>query len=289
MRTAGFSLNINDPQTRIERSFDFVGERPVKYYNSNKYFINVVETVPSGISNADWTKVLNNPIPAVNPDTTRYILRVYKIRSGVFSEVEFGTGSGQYEYNSGTNTLTVHNADSADVYKIQYTAATYITGQQPFVKNDSDMVGVQPFYVSLYIGSGNYLHKIQSATVDVRFDRTDYYEVGSQDVVQRGVANKTVTLTLNKFLDEDNTLEEVLRGVSAGYGVIDPYKYSEAINFVCKIYSDETKQTFKWGFKIENLSPTEVANPTSVGNQTGDNVTLESSQMVMSDTEGDLA
>lgn len=293
LRVAGFALNISDPDARIERTFDLAGEHAILWQGNNKYFVNLTETVDSGeVTAGDWTKTLNDPVPVADPDyvsgSHEYILRVVRVRSGVATELNEGTGTDEYEYDNVTNILTVHDAVVGDTVKIQYTASTYITAQDPFTKNDSDLAGVLPYAVSLWIGSGNYMYKLQSANIDVRFDRTDYKEIGNKNVVQRGIRNKTVTVTLGRLL-EDITIDEILRGVGANYGKIDVEKFADDIQIVGKIYATDAKSTFKWGFKITNLSPTEVRTGASVDEYANRDITLESEDMIFSDTEGDLA
>ena len=289
LRVAGFSLNIADPDAKIERRFDLVGEVMKEFQNNNKYVIYKLETADSGeITGADWSITLNDPVPVEDPKTSgKYIFRVTRIRGGVTTDLSAGTGTDQYEYDSGTNVLTVHNAQVGDSYKIFYTASSYISGQSIWTNNDSDVGATLAYNVSLWLG-GQALTRVQGVTVDVRFAREDHKEVGNKEVVQRGVTEKTVTLTLPRFL-ETYTIEEILAGKSSGFGHLDIEDYLDNISFVMKFYSDVAKTQFKWGIKITNLSPTENRTGVAVDGYTTRDLTLESESMIISDTESDLA
>ncbi|RLE64488.1 MAG: hypothetical protein DRJ38_05440 [Thermoprotei archaeon] len=289
LRVAGFSINVADPDAKIERSFDLVGDALKEFQGNQKYVIYKMETVDSAeVVADDWTITLNDPTPVEDEKTAgKYIMRVTRIRSGVSTDLSLGTGTNQYEYNSGAGVLTVHDAQVSDVYKIWYTAGSLPSGDTTWTNNDSDVGATLAYNVSMTLG-GVSLDKLQSVGIDVRFDREDNKEVGNREVTQRGITNKTVTLSIPRLL-ETYAIEEILLGKSSGFGHIDPEDYLDNIPFVMKVYSDVAKTNFKWGVKITNMSPTEDNISIAIDGYTNKNLTLESETMIISDNEADLA
>lgn len=290
LRCSGFSITASDPDSKIERSFDVVGEGAVAFQGNNKYLIAKTEIANTGeLVSTDWSIVLNDPAPVESPVTAdKYIYRVTRIRSGVATDLAEGSGTSQWEYVSGTTTLTVHNAVVGDYYKIFYTATTYGTGDY-WTNNDVDPGAVQAYNISMWIGSGsNALTRVQSCTIDVTFERADVGEIGNKEKVVYGVNSNTVTLTLPRKL-EDYVLDAILQGESTSFGEIDIQNYLSTIDFVMKVYTDSTKTTFAWGLKISNLSPTETSQNVEIDGYVDYGMTLESESMVISESESDLA
>lgn len=283
-RLTGFSITIGDPTALISRRFSFTGEEAVLWQGNNKYYIEQVETVASGelsgVGGDDFVVTLNNPVPVADPDNSGvYILRVVRVRSSVTSELTLTT---DYTF-SAPSTFTVLSAQVGDVYKIYYTATTYVDGGTAyFTANDSDLFGIRAHSAVLYLGTSNRLYKVQSATIDVRFDREDIKEIGNPDVVARGVKNKTVTVTLGGLLDSDLTLEEVLRGESSGYGKINYDSLSNNLTFICALYSDSGHGTFKMGYKATKMAVTDIKPGTgNVDSHADQSVTLQGEDLTI--------
>ena len=204
----------------VERTFDFVGEAAWTWDSTNKYLIAASKTVVSG-DLLSWNSIeltigagdyATYPDPVADPDkaakteTEQYIIKVYRVRSGSASEL---TAVTDYTYVDSTKKLTILSAQADDVYKFYYTASSYISGASIFTNNDSDYGAAEAYYASIYLyvpasgkpSANDYQYKLQSVSIDVRFDRTDYKEIGNRETVQRGVRETTVTVTLGKFLD----------------------------------------------------------------------------------------
>ena len=122
---------------------------------------------------------------------------------------------------------------------------------------------------------------MQSVTLDVTFDRQDLREIGNKNVVQRGVNNSTVSVTLGRML-EQFTVEEVLRGVASGYGVIDVEKLTDSAALIIKIYDDNDKTNFKYGFKATGLSAMELREGAAVNEYVSKDATLEGEDLTIS-------
>jgi hypothetical protein len=256
LRTAGFSLNIGDPDALAERNFTLVGEDEYFWQNNNKYVVFFKVTAPSNASN--WIVEIGAsgqtgyPYPVKDPDTSgSYIFRIVRVRSGVSTFLTEGT---DYTYNSGNRQITILTTTFGDVYKIWYTATTYISATDPFTVNDSDLDAIGAECFSIYLTTGQYIYRLQSVAVDVTFDRQDLKEIGNQNVVSTGVRNKTVRITLGRIL-ETFTIEEILRNkVGSSWGKLDPRMFTDNLKLYVRIYDDKDKDTFKLGYSFANLA-----------------------------------
>ncbi len=274
MKTAGFSFSIGDPQAIMERSFDFVGEEAIIWQGDNKYFIYQEHDAGSA---GDDTITLDNTA-VVDPDIAdQYMVRVVRVTdAGVTTVLSKADG----DYTEDATTVTIATIDTDDRIKLYYTSSTAPTVQ--FTPNTVDPEALLGDSVDIYLyipasskpSSSDYIYRLQSVTLDVRFDRQDLREIGSKDVKQRGVRDTTVTVTLGRIL-EDATVEEVLRGVATGYGKIDVSKLSDEIALIIKVYSDNTKDTLKYGYIATGLSPTELRGSASVNEYIRQDATLE--------------
>lgn len=285
LRTAGFSINIGDPQAMIERNFDFTGEIYNIYQGNNKYIIFDSYTCGSGSDN-DIDLTAKPPI--ADPDNpTSYMIRVVQVSGGVSTELVSGTG---YTYSNSTKILTITSVTAGDIIKYWYSSSSAPTTQ--FTNNDSDVAGILGDCVSLYLyipasgkpGSSDYLYRVQSASIDVRFDREDLREIGNKNVIQRGIKNSTVTVNIGRKL-EQFTIEEVLRGEAAGYGKLDVDKLTDNASFIIKIFSDNTKTTFKYGMRIDNLTATTIKASATKNEYVNGDVTMESEDCIISADE----
>ncbi len=285
LRTSGFSLTIGEPQGMIERGFDFVGESALILQGNNKYLIVNRHEAGSAGDNVIDLGATGVQTPAENPDNAgKYMFRVVRIRGSVTTELVEIT---DYSYSDGTKELTIVSIATSDVIKSYYSSAT--APDNEFTLNDSDVAGLVGESVSIYLyipGSGkpsasDYIYRVQSVTLDVTFDREDVREIGNKEVVQRGVRTSTVTVTLGRIL-ESFTIEEVLRGVVADYGIIDVEKLTDQATLIIKVFDDNTKGTFKYGFKATGLTPTEMRPGVGVNEYVKKDNSLEGEALIIS-------
>jgi len=286
LRVSGFSFSIADPDAVIERTFDFVGEKAHIFQGNNKYFIYnraLMESGDTGDVDIDLSAkppVLNPDLPA--GDDSDYFLRILRVRGTATTELAFTT---DYTYVSGTQILTVKNSQVGDVVKTYYTSST--APDTLFSNNDSDTAGVLADSVDIELVSSGTLYRLQSASIEVAFDREDNKEIGNKEVVQRGISDKTVTVTLGRLL-EDFSLEEAMRGVSADYGNIDVSLLEDDLALVIKVYTDNTKSTFKYGLKATGLSPVDLGGGATVQEYTNRDVSLEGKSLTITADELEL-
>lgn len=259
-RVSGFSVNVGDPEALIERNFTLVGEDEVMLKDGGKYLIHKRFTATGG---ADETFTVNDPVPAADPDNSgQFLFKVVRVRSGTATELVHGTN---WSYD-GTDTLTINGTSVAgDVIKVWYSAASYVGGETPFTVNDSDLAGVSADSCDIFLVTTDRVSRLQSVSLEVSLDRYDVKEVGNKDTVAYGTRDITTRVTLGKIL-EDYTIEEILRGKAGqSYSKIDVREFSSNLSLIIKIYEDNSKETFKMGYKCTDLAPsgTELGTPTS--------------------------
>ncbi len=286
LRLAGFSINSADPDAKIERNFDLVGEAAHVFQGANKYLVAKRELADTGeVAGGDWTYTANDPVPVEDPANAGvFFMRVTRIRAGVTTDLVAGAGTNQHEFSAPT--LTVHDAVVGDYYKLFYTAVALPAAESKWTDEDTAPGATLAYNVTVLLGSTE-LTKIQSVGIDVRFEREDWKEQGNKEIVQRGVNDRTVTITLPRLL-EDYTLDELLLGESAGFGHIDIENYLDNLTFRFKVFTDDGKGTMAWGMKITNCTPTEVKTPIAVDGYTNRDLTLASESFVISTTEGTI-
>ncbi len=289
-RLSGFSLNIGDPDALIERTFTLVGENEITFQGGNKYLVQIQDTSCSGaahtiiIGSGDWT---NYPTPVIDPDlsgSTRYILKIVKQTSaGAVSEL----AASDWTYDPPSKTITIAASVTGDIYKVYYSAATYITGTTVWTDNDTDAAGLKAEWCSIYLSTSNYVYKLQSVGIDITFDRFDVREIGNDEIVARGVRDVTTRVTLGRILDE-YTIEEVMRGEVADYGKLDVREFTSDFNLIIKLYSDEKKGTFRLGYKFSDLAPVGVDAGAPLNEYVTRGVTLEGEEGFVTNTEAQL-
>lgn len=289
LRVAGFEFDIGDPMAISERSFSLVGEDEIFWQNNNKYLIYFTD---SGATTGPYSITIgagsyaNYPLPVLDPDTSAtYLLKIIRVRSGTSTLLVQGT---DYTYNSGTHVLNFSAAVSGDTYKVWYTATTYITSQTPFVNNDTDMAGLPAEQTSIYLATSQYVYRLQSVKVSVKFDRTDLKEIGNTEVVSRGVKNKTVNITLGRTL-ETFTVEEILRGkLGASWGKLNPRQFQDNIKLIVKTYDSAKKTTFKLGYSATNLAPISLDGSVPLNDYATRGVQLEGEDLTITNIEASL-
>lgn len=292
LRVSSFSFSASEPQGAIERSFDLVGENASILQGNNKYYIYEEHEVGSGtddeidLSAKEPTKRPDEP----EGDNSDYFFRVLRVRDGSTSELTYDD---DYTYNETTKKLTVNSVETDDLIKIYYSSST--APDTLFENNDTDPAAISGESVSIYLyvpasgkpSSSDYIYKLQSADIEASLDREDLFALGNKNVVQRGVTDKTVTVTLSRFY-ENATVEEVLRGVSSDYGELDISKFTDDASLIIKVFSDNTKNTFKYGLKVDDLSVSDLNLGIDVNEYHQREVTAEAENVTITEDETEL-
>lgn len=287
LRVAGFSITVGDPEAYVERNFELIGEDEIALKGDNKYFL-FRKFTASGGTDEEFTVSDGTTYPHAteDPDNSgRYILRVLQVSGTTTTELTYDAtpDAGQYSYNNSTHVLTVGTTTAADVIKVYWSAATAGT-QTFFTNNDSDSSALSADCCTILLSTATTVYKLQSVGINVAFDRTDYREIGNKDIVQRGIRNKTVSITLGRIL-ESYAIEDVLRGEASSFGKIDVRNFLDDITLTVKIYNNNDKDTFKCKYKFTGLSPTSLDMGVPVDDYVTRGVTLEGEAMTIQSTD----
>lgn len=282
------NLDIADPEARVERSVELSGDFFKILREANKYLIFKEDDAPSGTS-GNYNIVLNDPVPVEDPNNSgQYILQLYRIRSGVATELVLTT---DYTYDNGTNTLTIISAQASDHFRIWYSAGSYGSAGDPFVLNDSDDCFLKADSVTVIINDGVHsdveLDLLTSLSISATLNRIDEAVIGSEEKVLKDVQDYAVTVSLDGRI-KDSTIEEVLMGEAGqNHGIIDPDKFGE-ISLTVKIYEDSTKSNFKMGYKITGLTFTDESRDFTANEFGTKPISLESDNLLITADEGNL-
>jgi hypothetical protein len=174
-----------------------------------------------------------------------------------------------------------------DIIKVYYVSDTAYT--TTWTNNDSDPALLLAEYceIRLKVGTSTRIYRLQTVGIDVAFDRADYREIGNSEVTQRGVNEKTVTISLNRFA-EDFALEDILAS-DLTYPLIDPRNFSDDIQMQVLIYNEKEHTNFKIGYLVAGLSPTTLNTTQDIQAYNSRTVALESDNLKISDDISELA
>lgn len=244
-----FTLDIT-AEERLQRTFELSGDFCKILRQGNKYLIFTTNDAPSGTS-GNYEITVNDPVPVVDPNNAGvYILMLWRIRSGVATELELTT---DYTYSNITNKITIISASAGDHYRIWYSAASYGSGGDPTSLNDSDDYFLKADSVTVLVNDGTHadveLTRLTSLSCAATFNRIDEGVIGSDEKILKDVESYDVSVSMAGFV-KDSSIEEVLM-LQAGqsWGIID-FSLFDEISVTIKVYEDSTKASFKIGYKI---------------------------------------
>lgn len=279
------TLDIADPEARIERSVDLSGDIFELLRYNNKYLIFKTNDAPTGTS-GNYVIALTDPAPVQDPNTLAYIKQLVRIRSGVATELVLTT-----DYTYTPTNLTILSALTGDHYRIWYSASSYGTAGDPFVLNDSDDCYLKADSVTVLLDDGVHtpveLDRLTSLSISATLNRINEAVIGSDEKILKDVQDYTVDVSLEGRI-KNATIQEVLMGKAGlSWGIINPLNYGE-VDLIVKIYEDETKSTFKIGYKVTGLNFSDESEDFNA-NEFGTNpITLSSDNLLITETEGNL-
>jgi hypothetical protein len=284
LRVSGFSVSIGEPTGNIERSFDLVGEAASILQGDNKYYVAKVATPSAG----EDKNIVLDYTATKDPDNDVYMLRVVRVSSaGVVTELIKDT---DYTETDADN-VSIAVVNASDTIKLYYTSSDATIDPEDYFTptGNEEVVAIagDSADIFLYVPSSgkpsadDKIYRLQSCTLEISLDREDLFEIGNSKVVQRGVKSSTVTVSIGRIL-ESFTVEEVLRGEVEGYGIIDVTKLTDSATLTLKIYSDNTKETLKYGLRADGLSVASIGGDASVEEYTNKDNSLEGESLIIS-------
>jgi len=289
-RVSTFALNIGDPDALIERTYTLTNENEMIFQNDNKYVIYLAHTSVGGAINFTIGQGAYDfyPLPVEDPDNSgNYFLRCYRYRSSDSTNTLLVEGTG-YTYDDGLYQIDVADSTLGDVFTWVYTSDYYVSGSNPFTPNTGDLCAIKADECTIYLESSTTVSKLQSVSFDCNFDRLDIKEIGTTDVVAFGARDIVTTASLGQIV-ESWTVDEVLRGVAGlGYGKLNVREYQDDMVLKIKVYTDNTKATFKMGYRLNNLSPTSIDDGDTIDDYATRNITLEGDYVLVTSNEATL-
>ena len=283
----GISINADE---RIERSFELSGNYCKIARNANKYVIFVEDDAPSGTSGA-YDIDLSDPAPVEDPNVSgKYILKVYRIRSGVATELVETT---DYTWTNGTTTLQILAGLTDDNYRIWYTAGSYGTAGDPEVLNNADDYYLSADNVTVTIDDGTNsaieVDKLTSLSIDATFNRAGEGAIGTSENLFNDVESYDVSISLDGFTKNYPIYEVLMQQAGQSWGIIDFTLFDE-VAVVVKVYETSNKSVFQIGYKITGCEFSD-GNPSDYSaNEFGNStLNLSSDNLVISTNESDLA
>jgi hypothetical protein len=293
LRMSSFSLNIGDPDALIERNFNLVNEDEIIYQNNNKYVVYLEFTAATGAQQTftiGAATYIAYPDVVQDPDNSgQHFLRVYRYRSSDSSNTAMVEDT-DFTFNSGSGlvTILVNSVDSGDVFQFVYTASSYVSGVDPFESNITSLCAIKADECDIFLRTSTTVSKLQSISFEVNFDRLDIKEIGTTDVVAYGARDITTTVSLGSIVETWSIDEAMRNKIGASYGVLNVREYGDDMNIVVKVYEDNTKATFKMGYRLDNLSPTTIDDGDAIDDYQTRNITLEGDSCTITSVEGTL-
>lgn len=243
-------LSIADPEGRIERNVELVGDDHRKLAHANNYFIYGTDT---GATLGSYDIVVDDPAPVEDPNNTGvYILRLDRIRAGETTTIELTTN---YTFDA-VDTITVLSAEVGDEYRYYYTAGSWGTAGDPTTLNDVDPCFLKAENIVVEMNDGVttvQLDILTSLTITASPSRLDESVLGSADKLIREVNSWEVSISLDGRVKEA-TIGEILMGVAGtNHGIVDVDEFLENASLTVKIYDDAKKTNFLIGYKSTEL------------------------------------
>lgn len=283
------AININADE-RLERSFELSGNYCKIAREGNKYVIFKSNDAPSGTSGS-YDIVLSDPAPVVNPNVAgNYILKVYRIRAGVATELDETT---DYTWTNGTTTLNIISALADDNFRIWYTAASYGTAGDPEVINNSDKFFLSADNVTVSVDDGTNspveLDKLTSLSMSATLNRIGEGAIGTSENLFNDVESYDVSVDLGGFVKNYPIQEALMTQAGQNWGIID-YNEMNEVAVLVKVFATSAKSTFVIGYLITGCELSDDSPAEYSANEFGSaTITLNSDNMKISTTESDIA
>lgn len=286
---ASIGLNIADPESPIERTFELTGDDKLELEGANDTLIWVQNTAPSGTS-GNYVIDVSDPEPAEDPRTSgQFILRIDRTRSGETTTLTLTT---DYTFNSTSDEITILSALTGDVYNIYYASAGFGgLGDPTTVDPCSDPAFLKAENVTVLLSDGTTeveLDKLTSLTIDATLNRLDELVIGNDERILREIDDTPVTVSLTGRID-DSTIAKAFMNQLGETNVITSVKeFLSNVRVTVKIYDDADKSTFLIGYQVDNLSFTDDTLDYTSNDFGSLDVSAESDNLKVTTTEGDL-
>jgi len=282
-------ININADE-RLERTMELSGNFCKIAREGNMYITFLTDDAPSGTS-GNYVIDVSDPAPVEDPNNAGvYILKVYRIRSGVATELDLTT---DYTYNNGTNEITILSGLASDNYRIWYSGASYGTAGDPQALNDADdyFLGAENVTVTVDDGTNSpvELDKLTSLAITATLNRIGEGAIGTSENLFNDVESYDVSVALGGFVKNYPIQEALMTQAGQSWGIID-YTLMSSVAILVKVFETSTKSTFAIGYKLTGCELADDSPAEYSANEFGaSTISLSTDNLTISTTESDIA
>jgi len=286
MAISSIALDIGDPEARIERSFDLVGDNEHQLNYDNKILIHKNDVAGSGVAGAYPIDLTSAGIPELDPNNSGvYILRVDRTRAGITETIT------AYTYNPTGEVLTITSALTGDEYNIYYSASAFGVDGDPTTVDSASPCFLKADSVTVLLSDGTTeieLDLLTSLSISATLNRLEEAVIGNDEKIVKEVESTTVDVSLSGRVKESTFAEAFMGQLGNDWGITDVKKFLDNVRVTVKLYSDATKSTFLIGYQVDNLSFTDDTQDFTANEFGTLDVSASSTNMLITTTEGDL-
>ncbi len=282
------TLNIDDPDARISRDIELSSDNRRILTGNNKYLIRVEDTAASGVS-GNYVIDVSDPTPVVDPKNAGvFILRIDRTRSGTTTTLTLTT---DYTFNDPTDEITILAATAADVYNVYYSAASFGSAGDPTSVDTDSICFLKAENVTVLIDDGVNeveLDRLSSLTLTATLNRIDENVVGNDERILREITDTPVTVDFSGRVKNYNGEKAFMTQLTDTSMISDVKEFADDIKVTVKIYNNAAKDTFLIGYQVANLSYTDGSFSSSANEFSTMDVSAESDDLLITETEGNL-
>lgn len=289
MAISSLTLDIADPEARIERSFDLTGDNEHQLNYDNKILIHKVDTAPSGTSGSYQIDLTSVGIPATDPNNSgAYMLRVDRTRDDETETLDLGT---DYTYNTSGEVLTITSAEGDDVYNIYFSSDAFGIDGDPTSVDSASPCFLKADSVTVLISDTDEeleLDLLTSLSIKATINRIDEGVIGNDEKILKEISDTPVDVSLSGRVKDSTILEAFMGHLNDSWGVTDVKLFLDTVRITVKIYSDATKDTFLIGYQTTGLSFKSDSQDFTANEFGTLDVSASSTNLLITTTEADL-
>lgn len=289
MAISSLSIDIADPEARIERSFELIGDNEHHLQYDNKILLHMEQTAPSGTSGSYPIDLTSTGVAALDPNNSgAYMLRVDRTRDGSTETLTLGT---DYTYNPSGEVLTITAAEGDDVYNVYFSSDAFGPDGDPTSVDTASPCFLKADSVTVLVSDGNEeieLELLTSVSISATIERIDEGVIGNDEKVLKEISSTPVTVALSGRVRHVEVLEAFMGHLDDEWGITDVKRFLDNVRITVKIYSDSTKSTFLLGYQTSGLSFTDDSQDFTANEFGTLDVNASSTNLLITTTEADL-
>ena len=289
---ASLSLNIADPESKIERSFELQGDNELNLQYDNKILIHKEFVAGTGdAGTGGFVLDCSDPIPEADPNRSgKFILRVDRTRSGETTTLD--EDAGDFSYDSGTQDITIEDeTEIGDVINVYYSSDSFGGPGDPTTVDSADPCFLKATNVTVLLSDGITeieLDTLTSLTIDATINRADEGVIGKDEKVVREISDTPVTVSLSGRIKRATIAEAFMGQLGNNWGITDVKRFLSNVRVTVKIYSDVDKTNFLLGYQVDDLAFNDDSFDYTANDFGTLDTTASSSSLLITAVEGNL-